>query len=218
MRLIFLGPPGVGKGTQAQRLSETYKVPKISTGDILREAVHKNTSLGVKAKSFIDAGMLVPDDVVIEIVRERLKEPDCPKGYIMDGFPRTIEQAEALGKMLRETGSVIQQVLNFQLSDEELVRRLSGRRSCPHCQTVYNLAFNPPKQEGVCDQCKSPLVQRSDDEPRTILKRLEVYQRQTRPLISYYEGQKLLTNINAAGSVEDVFKRVISAVQKGKIG
>jgi len=218
MRLIFLGPPGVGKGTQAQRFSETYKVPKISTGDILREAVQKNTSLGAKAKSFIDAGMLVPDDVVIEMVREGLKEPDCQKGYIMDGFPRTIEQAEALEKMLKETGSIIQQVLNFQLSDEELVRRLSGRRSCPHCQTVYNLAFHPPKQEGACDQCKSLLVQRSDDEPQTILKRLEVYQRQTRPLISYYEGQKLLINISAAGSVEDVFKRVISAVQKGKMG
>ena len=119
---------------------------------------------------------------------------------------------------LKETGSIIQQVLNFQLSDEELVRRLSGRRSCPHCQTVYNLAFHPPKQEGACDQCKSLLVQRSDDEPQTILKRLEVYQRQTRPLISYYEGQKLLINISAAGSVEDVFKRVISAVQKGKMG
>lgn len=218
MRLIFLGPPGVGKGTQAQRLSETYKVPKISTGDILREAVHKNTSLGVKAKSFIDAGMLVPDDVVIDIVRERLKEPDCQKGYIMDGFPRTIEQAEALGKMLKETGSVTQQVLNFQLSDEELVRRLSGRLSCPHCQAVYNLAFHPPKQEGSCDHCKSSLVQRSDDEPRTILKRLEVYRRRTKPLISYYEGQKLLTNINAAGGVEGVFNRVVTAVQKGKIG
>lgn len=218
MRLIFLGPPGVGKGTQAQRLSETYKVPKVSTGDILREAVHKNTPLGVKAKSFIDAGMLVPDDVVIEIVRERLEEPDCQKGYIMDGFPRTIEQAEALGKMLKETGSVIQQVLNFQLSDEELVRRLSGRRSCPHCQIVYNLASHPPKQEGVCDHCKSSLVQRSDDEPQTILKRLEVYRRQTKPLISYYEGRKLLANINAAGGVEDVFKRVIAAVQKGEIG
>ena len=215
MRLIFLGPPGVGKGTQAQKLSETYKVPRISTGDILREAVRRNSPLDLKAKEFMDAGKLVPDAVVIEIIRERLKEPDCQRGYIMDGFPRNIAQAEALGKMLHEAGSAIQQVLNFQLDDEELMRRLSGRRSCPYCQTVYNLISHPPKENERCDQCKSPLIRRSDDEPQTIRKRLEVYQRETKSLISYYEDQELLTNIDAAGNVEDVFKRVLMTAKKG---
>ena len=148
MQFIFLGPPGVGKGTQAQKLSEACKIPKISTGDILREAIRKNTTLGIKAKSFIDAGQLVPDDLVIVLIQERLNEDDARKGYIMDGFPRNVTQAEALTQMLDQAGSTIQRVLNFNLNDAELIGRLSSRRSCPQCHTVYNLIFQPPKDAG----------------------------------------------------------------------
>jgi adenylate kinase len=213
MRLIFLGPPGVGKGTQAQKLSEACKIPRISTGDILREAVRKNTPRGQKANSFIDAGQLVPDDLVVSLVHERLKENDAQKGYIMDGFPRNIVQAEALNQMLDQTGSVIQKVLNFHSSDAELLRRLSNRRGCPQCQSVYNLIFQPPKEKGVCDRCKSFLVQRSDDEPQTIQKRLDVYRKDTAPLIPFYETRGLLVNIDAIGAVDDIFGRVLSAVK-----
>ena len=214
MRLIILGPPGVGKGTQALKLSEACKIPKVSTGDILREAVRKNTPLGMKAKSFIDAGQLVPDDLVFSLIHERLKEDDAQKGYIMDGFPRNVAQAEALTQMLVQTGSMILKVLNFHLSDAELLRRLSNRRGCSQCQSVYNLIFKPPKEKGVCDRCKSFLVQRSDDEPQTIQKRLGVYREDTAPLIPYYEARGLLSNINAAGTVEDIFSRVLSAVRE----
>jgi adenylate kinase len=214
MRLIFLGPPGVGKGTQALKLSDACKIPKISTGDILREAVRNNTPLGMKAKSFIDAGRLVPDDLVVSLIHERLKEDNAQKGYIMDGFPRNVVQAEALAQMLVQAGSMIQKVLNFHLSDAELLRRLSNRRSCPQCQTVYNLIFKPPKEKGVCDRCKSFLVQRSDDEPQTIQKRLGVYRKDTAPLIPYYETQGILENIDAAGAVEDIYSRVLSAVRE----
>ncbi len=213
MRFIFLGPPGVGKGTQAQKLSEACKIPKISTGDILREAIRKSTTLGIKAKSFIDAGQLVPDDLVIALIQKRLNEDDAQKGCIMDGFPRNVIQAEALTQMLDQAGSTIQRVLNFNLNDAELIRRLSSRRSCPQCHTVYNLIFQPPKDAGACDRCKSSLIQRSDDKPQTIQKRLAIYKQETAPLIPYYEARGLLTNIDAAGKVEDVYNQVISAVR-----
>jgi adenylate kinase len=214
MRLIFLGPPGAGKGTQAQKVADILKIAKISTGDILREAVRHGTPLGLEAKGFMDAGALVPDDVVIGMIRERMKEPDCQKGFILDGFPRTLEQAESLKKMLDENGVAIQRVLNFELPEEELVKRLSGRRSCPRCKAVYNLAFQRPKQEGVCDQCGSPLIQRSDDEPETIRKRFSVYEKQTSPLIHYYDRQGLLRNINASGGTDDVFQRVMKTIRE----
>lgn len=214
MRFIFLGPPGVGKGTQAQRLSAQHRIPKISTGDILREAVLKKTPLGLEAKSFMDSGQLVADDVVISIIRERLKEPDGQVGFILDGFPRTVPQAQALDRMLGESRLEIDRVLNFELSEDELVRRLSGRRSCANCQAVYHVVFNPPKTPDHCDQCGGKLVQRNDDQPETIRKRLEVYQSQTFPLIRTYEDQAILTRIDGSGSPETVYRRVAAAIGK----
>jgi adenylate kinase len=214
MRLILLGPPGVGKGTQAQRLSAELGVPKISTGDILRGAVQKKTPLGLQAKSFMDSGKLVPDEVVIGIIRERLKESDCKDGFILDGFPRTVPQAQALAAMLGQNQSGIDRVLNFELLDDELIRRLSGRRSCPDCQAVYHVEFNPAKKPDQCDRCGGKLMQRSDDQPETIRKRLEVYQSQTLPLIRFYERQGVLTRIEGSGNPEAVYRRVTGAVGK----
>ncbi|HET6465237.1 MAG TPA: adenylate kinase [Nitrospiria bacterium] len=212
MRLIFLGPPGVGKGTQAQRLSAQRGIPKISTGDILREAVLKKTALGVQAKSFMDSGKLVPDEVVIGIIRERLKETDSQKGFILDGFPRTVPQARALASMLHQDGRTVDRVLNFELADDELVLRLSGRRSCPNCQAVYHLRFSPPQKPDLCDRCGGKLIQRSDDQPETIRKRLEVYRSQTVPLIRFYEDQGLLGRIDGSGAPEAVFQRITAAL------
>ena len=214
MRLVFLGPPGVGKGTQAQRLSAQRQIPKISTGDILREAVQKQTPLGVQAKSFMDSGKLVPDDVVIGMIKERLKAPDCKAGFILDGFPRTVPQARALSETLAQNRSGIDRVLNFELSDDELIRRLSGRRSCPNCQAVYHVEFNPPRTADRCDACGGALVQRSDDRPETIRKRLEVYQTQTLPLIGFYEDLGFLSRIDGSGDPETVYHRVANAVGK----
>jgi adenylate kinase len=214
MRLIFLGPPGVGKGTQAQRLSAEFRIPKISTGDILRDAAAKKTPLGVQAKSFMDGGKLVPDEVVIGIIRERLKESDCKEGFILDGFPRTVPQARALTAMLGQSQSGIDRALNFELSDHDLIRRLSGRRSCPNCQAVYHVEFNPPRTPGQCDQCGGKLIQRNDDQPETIRKRLEVYQSQTLPLIGFYEDQGVLTRMDGSGNPEAVYRRVKDAIGK----
>jgi adenylate kinase len=214
MRLIFLGPPGVGKGTQAQRLSAEFRIPKISTGDILRDAAAKKTPLGVQAKSFMDGGKLVPDEVVIGIIRERLKESDCKEGFILDGFPRTVPQARALTAMLGQSQSGIDRALNFELSDHDLIRRLSGRRSCPNCQAVYHVEFNPPRKPDQCDQCGGKLIQRNDDQPETIRKRLEVYQSQTLPLIGFYEDQGVLTRMDGSGNPEAVYRRVKDAIGK----
>lgn len=212
MRYIFLGPPGVGKGTQAQRLSAHLGIPKISTGDILRDAVLNKTELGVKAKSHMDAGKLVPDELVIGIVRERIKQKDCSKGFILDGFPRTRTQAESLEEILGEEGVGIDRVLNFELDDEALVGRLSGRRSCPDCQAVYHVEFHPPKKTGHCDRCGGGLIQRSDDQPETIRKRLEVYKTQTRPLIQYYEERGAIARVFGDGSPDGVFSKVRSTL------
>ncbi|MBI3596112.1 MAG: adenylate kinase [Nitrospirae bacterium] len=212
MRLIFLGPPGVGKGTQAQRLSAQQSIPKISTGDILREAVLKKTPLGVQAKSFMDSGKLVPDEVVIGIIRARLKETDSKEGFILDGFPRTVPQAQALTSMLRQDQRSIDRVLNFELSNDELVRRLSGRRSCPNCQAVYHLEYSPSQKPELCDRCGGKLIQRSDDQPETIRKRLEVYRSQTLPLIRFYEEQGVLVRIDGSGPPETVYQRVTAAL------
>lgn len=216
MRLIFLGPPGVGKGTQAGQLSEHYRTPHIATGDILRAAIAKKTPVGLEAKSYIDAGKLVPDDVIINIIRERLKEPDTEAGYILDGFPRTIKQGEALSKLMDESRQKIDRVLYFELPEEELVKRIAGRRSCPSCQKVYHTLFNPPPQEGVCS-CGTPLVQRKDDRPETVKARLAVYRNETTPLIQYYRERGLLSQIDANGSVDEVTKRVEDAVLQKKI-
>jgi len=213
MRLVFLGPPGVGKGTQAVNLSSSRGIPKISTGDILREAVSKGTPLGIQAKGFMDEGRLVPDDIVVGMIQDRTAAPDCRPGYILDGFPRNIAQAEALAKMFSETGSVLDLVLNLELPEEELMRRLSSRWNCPGCQAVYNLQRKVPKEGPMCDHCHTPLIQRSDDSPETIQKRLKVYREETMPLIPYYESRGLLVPIDASGEVEKVFSLVELAVQ-----
>jgi adenylate kinase len=212
MRLVFLGPPGAGKGTQAERLSEERRIPHIATGDILRSAISRKTPVGLEAKSFMDAGKLVPDDVIIKIIRERLKEPDTKNGYILDGFPRTINQAEALSKILSADGQAIDRVLYFDLNEDELIKRIAGRRSCPSCQNVYHTAFHPPRQEGVCDHCGKSLFQRKDDAPETVKERLAVYKRETAPLISHYQKQGRLSTIDAGGTMEEVLQRLEQAI------
>ena len=214
MRLVFLGAPGVGKGTQAEKLSKQCAIPHIATGDILRAAISGKTPVGLEAKSYMDAGKLVPDDVIIKVVRERLKESDTKAGYILDGFPRTIKQAEALSKILGD-GETIDQVFYFDLKEEELVKRIAGRRSCSSCQRVYHTAFHPPRREGICDHCGNSLIQRKDDAPETVKERLAVYQRETAPLISYYQRQGLLSRLDADGTMEEVLQRLERAIAKG---
>lgn len=208
MRLIFLGAPGVGKGTQAELLAAKSGRPKVSTGDILREAVRNQTPLGIQAKACMDQGKLVPDAVVIGIVKDKLAEPACAKGFLLDGFPRTVPQAEELAAMLRARGLQLDRVINISVPREEIVRRLTGRRSCPKCQAVYHVEFSPPKREGICDRCGGELVQRSDDKRETVERRLAVYEEQTAPLITYYRQRGLLSDVNGTGTVEDVQRRV----------
>lgn len=217
MRVIFLGPPGVGKGTQAQRLAAQEGIPQISTGDILRDAIKHGTPLGLRAKGFMDAGQLVPDDIVVGIVRDKLATAACAKGYILDGFPRTLAQAEALDRMLRKDGDAyITNVVNFELPKPELIRRLSGRRSCGTCQAVYNVVSAPPRQEGRCDRCGGSLVQRTDDQPEAIEARLRAYEEQTTPVIAYYEKQGVLRRLDASPGIDQVFGRLVRLVRSAE--
>ncbi|MEC4890147.1 MAG: adenylate kinase [Nitrospira sp.] len=204
MRLVFLGAPGVGKGTQADKVAALYGVLKISTGDLLREAVRNKTALGLEAKGFMDQGKLVPDSVVIGLVREKLSDPSCGKGFVLDGFPRTVPQAEELAKALISRNIGLDRVINFQVSREDVVKRLTGRRSCSKCQATFHLDFAPSKVDGICDRCGGGLVQRSDDQREAIETRLKVYDEQTAPLISFYEKKGLLSNLDGGGSVESV--------------
>jgi adenylate kinase len=199
MNIILLGAPGAGKGTQAAVLAEHYNIPTISTGNIIREALKNGTEMGMKAKSFMDAGQLVPDEVVIGIVKERLAEDDCKNGFILDGFPRTIPQAEALDKM----GVNIEYVVDIEVSDERIINRLSGRRVCEECGRPYHLVNLKPKQEGVCDACGGTLVQRKDDHIDTIKNRLEIYHKETEPLVEYYKNQGKLQTVHGSDKVED---------------
>jgi len=208
MNLILLGPPGAGKGTQAQKIVDRYHIPQISTGDILRAAVKGKTLLGAKAKEFMDQGKLVPDDLVIGIIEERLKASDCRPGFILDGFPRTIAQGEALQPILAKMGKSIDHVINIEVEDEELVRRLTGRRTCKNCGAMFHLIFYPPQKEGLCDRCGGPLYQRDDDKEETIRTRLKEYQRQTAPLIEYYQGKKKLRSIPGTGEQDQIFERI----------
>jgi adenylate kinase len=208
MRVVFLGAPGVGKGTQADRIATQYQVAKISTGDLLREAVRSRTTLGLEAKSYMDQGNLVPDAVVVGLVREKLAAPSCANGFVLDGFPRTVPQAEALGTVLASKGITLDRVVNFQVSREDVVRRLSGRRSCPKCQATFHVDFAPPKMDGVCDRCGERLVQRSDDRRDAIEMRLKVYDEQTAPLVCYYDDRRLLFPIDASGAVDVVFQHL----------
>lgn len=209
MRLVFLGAPGVGKGTQADRIAVRFKHPKVSTGDILREAVRNQTALGQRAKACMDRGELVPDDIVVGIVREKLGEADCRDGFLLDGFPRTVAQAEELGKLLASQGRRLDGVVNVVVPREQVIRRLTGRRSCPSCKAVYHIEFAPPKQEGRCDRCGTELVQRSDDRQETVEARLAVYERETAPLIDYYRAQRLLDDLDGAGQVDEVERRLL---------
>jgi adenylate kinase len=206
MRLVFLGAPGVGKGTQADKVAAQYGITKISTGDLLREAVKNQTALGLEAKSFMDQGKLVPDSVVIGLVRDKLSDGKCSRGFVLDGFPRTVPQAEELSKVLATRSLLLDRVINFQVSREDVVKRLSGRRSCPKCQATFHVEFAPPKAKDVCDRCGEGLVQRSDDKREAIETRLKVYEDQTSPLINFYEKKNILSHLDGAGSVETVYQ------------
>ncbi len=208
MRLVLLGAPGVGKGTQADQLSAKWGRPKISTGDILREAVRNKTALGLQAKACMDEGKLVPDSIVVGIVREKLAEPGCARGFLLDGFPRTVAQAEELGRMLEGGGAKLDRVVNITVPREDVVKRLTGRRSCPKCQAVFHVDFAPPARAGVCDRCGGELAQRSDDKRETVEARLKVYEEQTAPLIQYYRGKNLLSDVDGAGPVDVVQRRL----------
>lgn len=210
--LILLGPPGAGKGTQAGRIVEDYSLPHISTGDMLRAAVKNSTAMGLEAKRYMDAGDLVPDSVVIGIVKERLQEPDTSAGFLLDGFPRTIAQAEALDDSLAGIERGVSKALAILVDDEELVRRLTGRRICRECQTPFHVMFNPPAIEGVCDKCGGELYQRDDDSEATVRNRLVVYSRQTEPLIAYYDKQGVLARIDGEQSPARVYEDLKEAI------
>ena len=213
MRLVLVGPPGAGKGTQAEFIAAHLSVPKISTGDIFRANVAAATPLGVRAKAYMEAGQLVPDEITINMVRERLAEPDASDGFLLDGFPRTVPQAVALDKMLADLGTGLDVVLELVVDDDEVIRRLSGRRTCRGCGKVWHVDFDPPQREGVCDRCGGELYQREDDRPETIAERLRVYARDTAPLVDYYGAQGKLVGIDATGPVEDVTQRAIDALR-----
>lgn len=213
MNLILLGPPGVGKGTQAKLLIDRFGIPQISTGDILRAAVKELTPMGVKAKGFMDSGALVPDAVVIGIVEERLAQDDCAPGFILDGFPRTVAQADALNQVLAGLGRGIDHVISLSVDKAELLKRLTGRRACPKCGAVYHIEFAPSRAAGRCDSCSEELFQREDDKEATILHRLAVYEEQTAPLIAYYAASGLLSSVDGLGTVEGVHSEIISRLE-----
>ncbi len=208
MNIVLLGPPGAGKGTQALRIAKNHSIPHISTGDIFRRAVADETELGVRAKGFMNRGELVPDEVVIGIVKERLDEPDCAKGFLLDGFPRTVAQAEVLEATLDKGGRELDSVLDIEVGRDSLIKRLTGRRTCRACGKVYHLTFDPPKSAMICDTCGGELWQRDDDTEETVTKRLNVYDEQTSPLIDFYRERGLLVEVDGEKDVDDVFSDV----------
>jgi len=211
MKLIIFGPPSAGKGTQAQRLSKKYGIPQVATGDLLREAVAKKTPLGVKIKSYLDTGKLGPDDLIVQLIRDRVSQPDCKGGYLLDGFPRTMGQAIELDKMTQ-----VDLVLNIVVDMEALVERAVGRRICPKCAAVYHVKFNKSKKEGVCDKCGSSLIQRDDDKEETVRKRLKVYQEQTSPLIDHFKAKGNLVDVDGSKGIEDVYSQMTAAIDRLK--
>jgi adenylate kinase len=211
-RVVLLGPPGAGKGTQAKLLQETFAACQISTGDILRKAVAEQTRLGKEAAQYIDRGALVPDDVIVGLVAERLKEKDCEKGFILDGFPRTIPQAESLDAMLRDMRLSLNRALSVQVPRSVIIERLAGRRSCKNCGALAHVVFSPPKKEGVCDRCGGELYQRQDDKEETVAHRLKVYEQQTAPLVDYYRRRGLLREIDGVGAIDEIRSRVTAAL------
>ena len=213
MNLVLLGPPGAGKGTQAERLAEEFKLPHVASGDLFRENLKKKTDLGLLANRYITEGELVPDDVTIAMIQDRLERPDCENGVFLDGFPRTLAQAEGLKEILTKMCRTLDGVLYIAVSDEELVDRLSGRRICRRCQTPYHIQYNPPQKHGVCGTCGGRLYQREDDKPETVRARLKVYHQQTSPLIDYYRQYGLLTEVDGSGGIETVNSTLSEAAQ-----
>ncbi len=209
-RIIFLGPPGAGKGTQAQIAAEKYGLLHVSTGDILRDNVKRGTDIGKQAKKYMDAGQLVPDNILIDIIKDRLAQPDCKKGFILDGFPRTLAQAEALS----EAGVAVDVALNIDLSDDEAVTRISGRRTCKSCSAIYHVKYQPPKAEGVCDACGGELYHRDDDKEGTVRNRLKVYKELTEPLLKYYSDEGVLRNVDGSRSREEISEDIYKIVEE----
>lgn len=209
MKIIMLGAPGAGKGTQAKKIADKWQIPHISTGDIFRANIKQGTELGKKAKAFIDKGMLVPDELTIELIIDRLHQADCAEGYVLDGYPRTIPQAESLTSILNKLGEAIDYAVNVDVPDENIVNRMSGRRACLNCGATYHIKYAPPVKEGICDRCQNELVLRDDDKPETVLKRLEVYHEQTQPLIDYYEKLGVLRTVDGTQNLEEVFQTIV---------
>ena len=209
MKIIMLGAPGAGKGTQADKICAKYNIPHISTGDIFRANIKNNTELGQKAKSFMDQGLLVPDELVVDLVVDRVKAEDCQNGYVLDGFPRTIPQAEALSAALAKNGEKVDFAINVEVPDENIINRMSGRRACLACGATYHIEHIPPKTEGICDTCGQELVLRDDDKPETVLNRLNIYHEQTQPLIDFYNEKGVLKNIDGTVDMKDVFAAIV---------
>jgi adenylate kinase len=212
VRVVLLGPPGAGKGTQAKWLQERFEACQVSTGDILRKAVAEQTPLGKQAAAYINRGALVPDSLIVDLVAERLKEKDCDKGFVLDGFPRTISQAESLEEILKKMGLALDCVLSVQVPYRVIVERLAGRRTCKDCGALYHLTLDPPSKEGVCDRCGGELYQRDDDREETITARLKVYEAQTAPLVNYYRERGMLREIDGVGKVNEIRSRVLQAL------
>ena len=213
MKIVMLGAPGAGKGTQAKKIADKWQVPHISTGDIFRANIKNGTELGNKAKSFMDQGLLVPDELVVDLVVDRVKQEDCANGYVLDGFPRTIPQAVALDKALAAIGGKIDFAINVEVPDENIINRMSGRRACVACGATYHLVHIPTKVEGICDRCGAELILREDDKPETVKKRLDVYHEQTQPLIDYYTKQGVLEEVDGTKDMEEVFAAIVKVLE-----
>lgn len=209
MKVIMLGAPGAGKGTQAKQIADKYNIPHISTGDIFRANIKNGTELGKKAKTYMDQGLLVPDELVVELVADRIQQDDCKNGFVLDGFPRTIPQAEALDAALENINEKMDYAIDVDVPDENIITRMSGRRACLNCGATYHIVSIPTKVEGICDRCGNPVVLRDDDKPETVKKRLEVYHEQTQPLIDYYKKQDILRTVNGVQPMEEVFKAIV---------
>ena len=209
MKIIMLGAPGAGKGTQAKKIASKYSIPHISTGDIFRANIKNGTELGKKAKTYMDQGLLVPDELVVDLVVDRVAADDCANGYVLDGFPRTIPQAEALDAALEKMGEAMDYAINVEVPDENIVKRMSGRRACVACGATYHIEHIPPKTEGICDTCGKELILRDDDKPETVLKRLNVYHEQTQPLIDYYTGKGILKEVDGTKDMSEVFDEIV---------
>ncbi len=214
MRIIFLGPPGVGKGTQAQHICKKYNVPQISTGDMFRQAIKEQTPLGKQADAILKSGKLVDDNITVGLVKERLQKPDCKNGYLLDGFPRTIPQAEGFDHLLKEMHQKLDAVISLVVDEAVLIKRLSGRRSCPKCSAIFHVETNPPKKKDICNKCGEKLMQRDDDKPETVHKRMETYRTLTAPLIEYYKKKKMLKEVDGDQDIENVFGEIVKILEK----